>query len=108
MARIINISDRLDNTKPTIVIGTKEYQVNDSLETMVKMQELITEIGSIEKCEKAVEVALGNVACKEINVKSYSFKNYRVLIAGILAAIQDTEDVDAILARFQTEETNGT
>lgn len=104
MAKIINISDKLDNTKSKIVIGDKEYEVNDSLETMLKMEEIIAEMGSIEKCEKAIEIALGKNAVKEINIRKYSFKNFKVIIASILAAIQDTEDVDAVIARFQADE----
>lgn len=101
MGKIINISSKLDSSKPVLQIGEKQYEVNDSLQTMTKLEELMTSLGNIQACEQAVEIALGKKAAKEIGVQNYSFKNYRVLIAGIMAAIQDTDDVDGILSRFQ-------
>ena len=103
MSRIINISSKLDSTKPRIQIGESLYEVNDSLETMVKLEELMTTLGNLSSMELAIEIAIGKKAVKEINVKGYSFKNYKVLVAGIMAAIQDTDDLDSILSRFPDE-----
>ena len=40
MAKIINISDKLSFEKPSIQVGEKKYTVNDSLETVMKFEEV--------------------------------------------------------------------
>jgi len=103
MGRIIDISSRLDTSKPILKVGDKEYPVNNTLETMVKMEELMTDMGNIAQCEKAIEIALGAKAAKELNVIKRSFNDFKIIIAAIMALIQDTEDIDKILNRFQPE-----
>jgi len=101
MAKTIDISSKLDNSKPSIKIGEKTYEVNNSLETMMRLEELVSGISDIGTIEKMLTIALGKEAVKEINIKTFSFRSFQYLLAGIFAAIQDTEDVEAIVVRFQ-------
>ena len=101
MGKIINISNKLDKTRPKLIIDEKEFEVNDSIETLLKFEEIMADIGDITKLEKAVDIALGKGASKEINLKGMSYSNMQILVAGIIAAIQGIEDVDKVIARFQ-------
>lgn len=103
MGKIIDISSKLDNTRPKIKIGEQEFEVNDSLETMMKFEEMLGEFSNIENVEKTIEIALGKGSAKLIGVRKMSFMNLQVVIAGIMCSIQGTEDVDAVLKRFQNE-----
>ena len=104
MGKVINISKLLDNTKPKIVWDEKEYVVNDTLGTMLKLQETLSGMEDIKMIESTLEVALGKAAVKEINIVKWSMGNFKILLGGIFAAIEGTEDVEAVLARFQRQE----
>lgn len=93
MAKIINISDKLSNEKNQVQIGEKFYDVDDSMQAMIKFEELITGKQSIANMNKAIEVALGLEAAN--NTVKWSLKNFKVLIIAILAAMQDIEYEEA-------------
>ena len=101
MGKIIDISSKFDTTKPKLIISGKEFEVNDSLETLIKFEEIMGDIGDLSKMEKAIDIALGKGASKEINVRGMSFNNLQYVIAGIIASIQGIEDVEKVIARFQ-------
>lgn len=101
MSKVIDISKYLDQTKPKIVWDGKEYIVNDTLETMIKIEETMSSMEDIEQIEKTLEIALGKQAIKDINVRKWSMSNFKILLAGIFAAIEGTEDIESILNRFQ-------
>lgn len=102
MSRTIDISSKLVNEKSKIVIAEKEYEVNDSLDTIFKFQNLITSFTDKNKINEALVLALGKDAAKDIDIGAYNFKSTRVIIAAIMAAIMD-EEVETILARFQSK-----
>jgi len=99
MAKTINITDRLTNDKPKIVINEKEYVVNDSMLTVLKFEELARN-NTIESLREAIKVAIGEDAYNEINVDNLSFNDFKVLIIAIMAAMQNIEYEDAD-ARFR-------
>lgn len=100
MAKIINITDRFDNEKPKIKIGEKEFEVNDSVETVLKFEELAND-GSIESLNEAIKITLGEDAIKYLNMNELSISNFKVLTIAVLAAIQGLEYEEAE-ARFRT------
>lgn len=100
MAKIINISDKLSMGKPTIKVGEKEYPVNDSLETVLKFEEMYGEDGDTQSMLECMQVALGKEACDEINFTQMSFKNIQVWFFAVMAAMQDM-DYDEVESRFQ-------
>lgn len=105
MAKIINISDKLSSEKPVIQVGDKQYEVNDSLETVMKFEEVYGD-GDIEGMLECMSIALGEAAVEEMNLKGTSFKNIQVWFFAIMAAMQDVE-YEEIEARFrQFNETN--
>lgn len=100
MAKIINITDRFNNEKPKIKIGEKEFEVNDSMETVLKFEELAND-GSIESLNEAMKITLGEDAIKYLNMNELSISNFKVLTIAVLAAIQGLEYEEAE-ARFRT------
>lgn len=97
MAKIINITDKLSNEKSTIVIGENSYEINDSMETVFKFEELSTTGNS--GMISAMEMALGKEACDEIGVSKLSVENFKILTTAVLAAMQGVTYEEAA-ARF--------
>lgn len=87
MSKMINISDKLDNTKPKIQIGEKEYEVNDSMSVVMKFEELSVASTS-ESMMAAMELTLGKKAAEELDIANWSIKNFKIMITAILAAMQ--------------------
>lgn len=101
MAKVIDITERLSNTKPVIKINGKEYVVNDSIEAMFKFESLGSK-GSKGMID-AVELAIGKEAAKEIGVEKLSVSNFKVLTTAIMAAMQGLSYEEAE-ARFQKQQ----
>ena len=101
MAKIINITDKLSSEKPKIQIGEKEYEVNDSMENVIKFEELAV-AGTMDSMIGALELSLGKAASDELNVKKSSFGNFKVIVTAILALTQGIEYEEAE-ARFQKQ-----
>lgn len=102
MSKVINITDKLNSEKPKIVIGEKEYPVNDDFESVLKFEELSAE-STGQGLEKAMEIALGAKAAKEINIKKMSVANIKVLSIAVMAAVQGLSYEEAE-ARFLIKE----
>lgn len=88
MAKIINISDKLSFEKPCIQVGEKTYTVNDSLETVMKFEEVYGD-GDTQGMLECLKVALGEATSEELNFAKMSFKNIQVWFLAINAAMQD-------------------
>ena len=88
MAKIINISDKLSFEKPCIQVGEKTYTVNDSLETVMKFEEVYGD-GDTQSMLECLKVALGEEAYEELNFVKMPFKNIQVWFLAINAAMQD-------------------
>jgi|GEM_PF-4660072 len=99
MPKNINITDLLSNEQPTIQIGEKQYPVNNSIEAVMKFEELATD-GNSKNLLNAIKSALGDKAYDEIGVGTLPLPNIRVLTTAILAATQGIAYEDAA-ARFQ-------
>ena len=100
MGRVINISDKFDTTPTKITLGEKEYVVSDSVSTMTKFQQLVGVEATKDAMIEALKIALGGDAVKELNVEDISYKNFKVLVTAVFAAIMDIDYEDAD-ARFQ-------
>lgn len=104
MAKIINISDKLSFEKPCIQVGEKTYTVNDSLETVMKFEEVYGD-GDTAGMLECFKVALGEETCKEIGFEKMSFKNIQVWFLAINSAMQDLsyEETEARFRKFSAE-----
>lgn len=101
MGQIINITEKLSSSKPKIVIGEKEYEVNHDIETVLKFEELAV-VATGENMVKAIEISMGKEAAKELNVKKMSVPNFKVLTVALLAAMQGIS-YDEAEKRFLTK-----
>lgn len=99
MAKIINISDKLSFGKPKIQVGEKSYEVNDSLETVMKFEEQYGD-GDIQGMLECMKVALGKDVYEELALEKTSFRNIQVWFFAVMAAMQDVE-YEEIESRFQ-------
>ena len=100
MAKIINISDKLSSGKPSIQIGDKLYTVDDSLQTVMKFEEMYSGSGDMQSMLECLKVALGAKACTELKFEKMSFNDVRVWFFAIMAAMQD-EEYEVIESRFR-------
>lgn len=99
MPKVYNITNRLSNEKPVIVMGEKQYFVNNSMSTLFKFEEL-SQQGTKDGMHAAIKLALGDKAAKEIKIDDMSVDNFKVLSTTIIAAMQGVEYEEAE-ARFQ-------
>lgn len=104
MAKIINISDKLSLEKPVIQVGDKTYEVNDSLETVLKFEEQYGD-GDIHGMLECMKTALGSKAYTEMKMEKMSFKNVQVWFFAVMAAMQDMtyEEVESRFRQFNKE-----
>ncbi|MGF7050416.1 hypothetical protein J2T13_004954 [Paenibacillus sp. DS2015] len=96
---IINITDKFSADKSSIQLGEKVYEVNNSMETVMKFEELAGN-GSMESLVSAMEYAIGKAAVKELNIKKLSVSNFKLLITAIMASMQGVT-LEEAGARFQ-------
>ena len=101
MAKIINISDKLSLGRPCIQVGDKTYTVNDSLETVMKFEEVYGD-GDTQGMLECLKVALGEDAYNELEFTKMSFRNIQVWFMAINAAMQDLtyEETEARFHQF--------
>ena len=98
MAKIINISDKLSTDKPVITVGDDKYPVNDSLETVMKFEEMYQD-GDTQAMLECLKLALGEEAAEKLKFEGMSFTNIRVWFFAVMAAMQDM-DYDEVEDRF--------
>lgn len=103
MSKVINISDKLNLSRPKIVIQDKEYEVNDSVGVVFQFEELASQ-GTSDGIFKAISLTLGEKVLEELNIKEMSLHNLKVIVIAIMAAIQDV-DYDEAERRFQQQGT---
>ena len=107
MAKIINISDKLSYDKPCIQVGDKTYRVNDSLETVLKFEEVYGD-GDTHSMLECMKLAIGAEAYAEMEFEKLSFKNIQVWFLAIMAAMQDMtyEEVESRFRQFNPQAVN--
>ena len=110
MAQIIDISARLDASKPQLKFSETEiYDINDDKNNVIKADQMFRgggddDMPDLDKMSKALEMFLGKTAIKEIEKNhpgaTTKLSAMRVIFTGIMAAINGwtIEEADA---RFQ-------
>lgn len=99
MAKSINITSLLTNEQPTIQIGDDLYPIDNSVEAVMRFEELAGG-GGTKALLTAIEGALGKEAYEKINVPKLALPNLKVLTTAIMASSQNMTYEDAA-ARFQ-------
>lgn len=101
MAKHFDLSNVLNNEKPTIKIGEKSFTVNDEKSNVLILNsKLEKEDNSIESIDVAIEQLLGKAAVKELNDLSLSMSAYKEIFYTLIACVND-EEIEEVKKRFQ-------
>nr|DAH08612.1 MAG TPA: hypothetical protein [Caudoviricetes sp.] len=101
MAKHFDLSNVLNNEKPTIKIGEKTFTVNDEKSNVLILNsKLEKEDNSIESIDVAIEQLLGKAAVKELNDLSLSMSAYKEIFYTLIACVND-EEIEEVKKRFQ-------
>ena len=101
MAKHFDLSNVLNNEKPTIKIGEKTFTVNDEKSNVLILNsKLEKEDNSIESIDVAIEQLLGKTAVKELNDLSLSMSAYKEIFYTLIACVND-EEISEVKKRFQ-------
>ena len=101
MAKHFDLSNVLNNEKPTIKIGEKTFTVNDEQSNvLILISNLEKEDNSIESIDVAIEQLLGKTAVKELNDLSLSMSAYKEIFYTLIACVND-EEISEVKKRFQ-------
>lgn len=92
----VDISKKLTKEKPKIKISeSKEYEMDNSLPTMLKMNSLLKKNDDIEIVEQAINIVLGKEAAEEIKKMSLPFNDYKTIFIAIMAGVNGEEFEEA-------------
>lgn len=93
MSKVIDITDRFSDEKPSITIKGKNYIVDDSMANVFKFEEMAGKgnKGALE----AVKLVIGKEAFDEIGVDKMSIGNFRTFMVALLASMQGLTYEDA-------------
>lgn len=101
MGRIIDITDKLTNEKPMIKIGVKTYPVDNTKNTMMRVNAVFKKAkDEIDGMDAALKLFLGEQAFEEICSDGITMNGYKALFTAVNAAVTE-EDFEAAEARFQ-------
>lgn len=101
MAKHFDLSNVLNNEKPTIKIGEKTFTVNDEKSNVLILNsKLEKEDNSIESIDVAIEQLLGKAAVKELNDLSLSMSAYKEIFYTLIACVND-EEIEEVKKQFQ-------
>lgn len=101
MAKHFDLSNILNDERPTIKIGDKTYTVNDEKSNVLILNsKLDNEENSLDSIDVAIEQLLGKTAVKELNDLSLSMSAYKEIFYTLIACVND-EEISEVKKRFQ-------
>ena len=102
MAKIYDITSKLDIEKPIIKLGGKDFEVNDNHKLVILIQNKISTLKDEEAFSFVFEKLLGKEAAKEIENMNLSFKNIKIVFLAVMAAASG-EELEVVEERFQKQ-----
>ena len=104
MARNIDLSNKLSNDRPTIIIGGNTYTVNDEKTNVLLMNEELKKGGSAsEVIDKTISLLLGKKALKEIDEMGLGLSQYTIIFYGLIACVNDIS-IEEAQERFRQQQ----
>ena len=100
MSKVYDLTGRIDNEKPVIKIGDKEFKVNDNHKLVILVQTEMEKKSDIETFTFVFNKLLGEKAAKEIEDMELSFAATKTLFIAVMAAAAG-EEFEKVEARFQ-------
>lgn len=83
----INLDDKLSREVSIITLNGKEYTVNKTKNTVLKVLAMLDEGDSAENIDKAAELLVGTEFVAQMN--ELSFGDYKTVFIGVMAAAMD-------------------
>ena len=105
MGKTIDLSQKLDNSRPLIKIAEgKIYEVDNRKNTILRLDQKMGAAGQgdVEAINDIITTLLGEKAAQEIEEMDLSIPSYNNIIIAIMALISD-ESYEVAEARFQRE-----
>lgn len=105
MAKTIDLSQKLDNSRPFIKVAEgKIFEVDNRKNTVLKLSKQMESAGDgdLSAIDDVIKGLLGKEAAKEIEAMDLPIPAYENLIIGLMAAVSD-EPFEAVDARFQRD-----
>lgn len=104
MARNIDLSNKLSNERPTIIIGGNTYTVNDEKTNVLLMNEELKKGESAsEVIDKTISLLLGKKALKEIDEMGLGLSQYTIIFYGLIACVNDIS-IEEAQERFRQQQ----
>ncbi len=100
MAKVYDLTAKMDHEKPVIKIGEKEFKVNDNHKMVILVQAELEKKSETEAFDFVFEKLLGKEAAEEIDKMELSFGNIKTLFLAVMAAASG-EELEVVEARFQ-------
>lgn len=101
MAKHIDISSRITMERPTVTFCGKTYEVNNTKNTMLLLQQYMSEDhGDIETVGRTLEMLLGKDAAAELDALNLPLDEIKTVFIAVMAAASG-EDYEEAEARFQ-------
>lgn len=102
MSKMIDISARLTNARPTIKLSEdKVYEVDDRKNTVIQLNKKMetADLNDLNVLDEIFEITLGKKAAKEIDKMDLSFSTYQTIMIAVMSAVMG-EDFEVAEARF--------
>lgn len=103
MGKLIDISARLTNERPTLKLAEgKVYEIDDRKNTILQVNQKMQSqnLEDLSVLDEILKLTLGKTAAQEIDGMNLSFSGYQSIIIAIMAAVIG-EDFEVAEARFR-------
>lgn len=108
MTKVIDISSKLTNERPTLMLGEgRVYPIDDRKNTILILNQKIaqSDLNDLKTLDDIFTLLLGTEAVQEINAMDLSFSDHQyIFIAAMAGALG--EDFEVVEARFQAARTS--
>ncbi len=101
--KIYDITSKLKNEKPVVRIGDKDFNVDNSKDAMIRVNEIIkNNTDDFEIMSSVLSELLGSDGAENIENMKLSMKDYKTVFIAVLAGAGD-EEFEEVEKRFQNQ-----
>lgn len=102
--KVYDITSKLENEKPVVRIGEKDFEINNSKNAMIKVNEICkNSTDDFEIINEVLEELLGKGNAEIIEAMNLSVTGYKAVFIAVLAGAGD-EEYEEVEKRFQKSE----
>lgn len=98
MSKIIDISSKLTNERPTLKLSeTMVFEIDDSKNNVLKLNQKLNKanVNDIAVLDEIIKITLGEKQYKEIDKLNLSLSSYQTIFIAIMAGISRMEYEEA-------------